>query len=152
MISPTATSGELAQALGVTERAVGVRRQDGRLPLTEDGRIDLHAVLRAGVDALAMRERPLEGGLGLEGEKARLAKEQADQVAMRNAQMRRELVPLGEIRQAVLGMIEVTKRHLYRVPAKTFPSDTVNRQRVADAIEAALIDLSEVRAAPGKAG
>lgn len=142
----TATSGELAQVLGVTERAVGVRRQDGRLPLTSDGRIDLHAVLRAGVAALAVKPQSSDGRSDLDTEKVRLASEQADQVAMKNAAMRRELVPLAEIGQAVTGMIEVTKRHLARVPVKAFPTDHANRNRVADAIEAALIDLSAERA------
>lgn len=145
MIQLTATSGELAQAIGVTERVVAGRRQDGRLPTTEDGRIDLHAVLRAGVAALAVKQSS-DGRPDLKAEKARLASEQADQVAMRNATMRGEMVPIAEITQAVVGMIEVTKRHLARVPVKAFPTDHPNRKRVADAIEAALIDLSAERA------
>ncbi len=146
MIQLTATSGELAKALGVTERVVAGRRQDGRLPTTEDGRIDLHAVLRAGVAALAVKPQSSDARPDLDTEKARLASEQADQIAMKNAAMRRELVPLAEIGQAVMGMIEVTKRHLARVPVKAFPTDHPSRKRVADAIEAALIDLSGERA------
>ena len=146
MIQLTATSGELAQAIGVTERVVAGRRQDGRLPTTGDGRIDLQAVLRAGVAALAVKPQSSDARPDLEAEKARLASEQADQVAMRNAAMRGELVPVAEITQAVVGMIEVTKRHLARVPVKAFPTDHSNRKRVADAIEAALIDLSAEQA------
>ena len=46
------TAGQLAQILRVTERSVMGRKMAGRLPVAPDGRIDLHAIIRAGVNAL----------------------------------------------------------------------------------------------------
>lgn len=52
------TSGQLGRLLGISERAVAARRLDGRAP-TADGGIDLAALCRAGLDALA--KRPADG-------------------------------------------------------------------------------------------
>lgn len=52
-IPRSVTAGQLAQILGVTERTIMAKKMAGRLPVAPDGRIDLHAILRAGVNALA---------------------------------------------------------------------------------------------------
>lgn len=57
IIPAAVTAGALARALNRTERVIAGRKADGRLPVLEGGRIDLHAVIRAGVDALAARKR-----------------------------------------------------------------------------------------------
>lgn len=54
----TVTSGQLGRLLGLSERAINARRMDGRAP-TADGGIDLAALCRAGLDALA--KRPADG-------------------------------------------------------------------------------------------
>ncbi len=54
----TVTSGQLGRLLGLSERAIAARRLDGRAP-TADGGIDLAALCRAGMDALA--KRPPDG-------------------------------------------------------------------------------------------
>ncbi|WP_426958339.1 hypothetical protein [Muricoccus radiodurans] len=46
----------MAGVLGVSERVVAGRKADGRLPKLEDGSVDLHAVIRAGVAALGQRQ------------------------------------------------------------------------------------------------
>jgi hypothetical protein len=55
-IPDAATAGEFARILGVTERVIAGRKADGRLPKLANGSIDLHAVIKAGVAALAQRE------------------------------------------------------------------------------------------------
>ena len=141
----------IAEWVGLHERSIrdlarrGIIHRDGR------GCYEFRATLRlihTHVAEQAAGRVASTGGADLVQERALLAREQAENVSMRNAAMRRDLVPLAEISQAVMGMIEVTKRHLARVPAKAFPSDHANRKRVADAIEAALIDLSAERAKP----
>ena len=57
-IPATITAGQLAQVLGVTERTVAGRKSDGRLPVAANGRIDLAAIIRAGVVALSGRPLP----------------------------------------------------------------------------------------------
>lgn len=57
-----ATAGELARICGVSERVMQGRKGDGRLPLLPDKRIDVHALLRAGVTAAAARQRAGGGG------------------------------------------------------------------------------------------
>ncbi len=57
IIPAAVTAGALARALNRTERVIAGRKADGRLPVLEGGRIDLHAIIRAGVDALATRKR-----------------------------------------------------------------------------------------------
>lgn len=52
-IPASATAGDFARVIGVTERVVAGRKADGRLPKLPSGAIDLHAVIKAGVAALA---------------------------------------------------------------------------------------------------
>jgi len=57
IIPAAVTAGALARAIDRTERVIAGRKADGRLPVLPGGRIDLHAIIRAGVDALAARKR-----------------------------------------------------------------------------------------------
>ena len=57
IIPAAVTAGALARAIDRTERVIAGRKADGRLPVLAGGRIDLHAIIRAGVDALAARKR-----------------------------------------------------------------------------------------------
>jgi hypothetical protein len=57
-----ATAGQLAKVLGTTERVVAGRKTDGRLPVLPNGRIDLYALIHAGVAAMA-RSRNNPGAL-----------------------------------------------------------------------------------------
>ena len=141
-----ATDAEIGIHLDLNTRSVRELRAKGVLPAPgadlDTCRVDYIRHMR---ESAAGRVKQAQNG-GLEGEKARLAHEQADQVALRNALARKELVPLGPITQAVIGMIEVAKAKLKRVPAKVAPGDATLKARIADAIEDALIDLSADRA------
>lgn len=52
-LPPSATAGQLAKVVGVTERSIFARKADGRLPVLPDGKIDLSCLIRAGVAAMA---------------------------------------------------------------------------------------------------
>lgn len=58
------TSGQLAGLLRVSERVVSARKADGRLPASPVGGVDLRAVVKAGVDALAAEQRRRAGAVG----------------------------------------------------------------------------------------
>lgn len=141
-----ATDDEAGRHLFMSAREVRAWRAKGVLPAVGS---DLDAFregyIRHMREAAAGR-LPSSEKLDLDTQKARLAHEQADQVAMKNAVMRREMVPLTVVSQAVVGMIGVAKAKLKRVPGKVAPSDARLKARIADAIEQALIDLSAERA------
>ena len=148
------TDPAIAKHLTITPRFVRELRAMGVLPAsgaTLDACRDAYvAHLRAkaaGRDAQAGADRN-----DFKAQRTRVAREQADELALRNARQRGELVPIADVSNAVVGMIEVAKRALARIPAKLFPSDQVQKARVAEAIETALLDLSATRALPGPEG
>jgi hypothetical protein len=140
----------IAGKLSVSPRHIRELRARGVFPPAGS---DLETVLLAYIAHLRaeMIRRPPSGELSsLERERERLAREQADRAAMQNAEARGELVPIGPITQAVVGMIEVSKAKLARVPGKVAGSDAVLKRRIADAISDALVDLSDTRAVPAR--
>lgn len=120
-IPATATSGELARAVGVTERVIAGRRQDGRLPVTDDGRIDLAAVIRAGVDALARSSRAGTEEVTLDEARIRLTMAQADHREMLNEQMRGEAVLAEDMEIAVGALVDSAKAKVRALPTKAAP-------------------------------
>lgn len=75
-IPAAATAGQVARVVGVTERVVAGRKGDGRLPVLPNGRVDLHAVIRAGYSALSQRRG---------GGEAEMTAEERHNAAMRAA-------------------------------------------------------------------
>jgi len=78
-------------------------------------------------------------------EKARDAKESADARAMKNAIARGELVPAGALSAAIIGMIDMAKARLLKVPGIVARSDVALSDRIDRAIRDALKDLSATR-------
>lgn len=153
------SAGAIAAVLGVTERVVTARRQDGRLPRLADGRIDLHAVISAGVAALAKQQRSGDGEeLDLTAERARLAKEQADAQEMKNAITRGELVPQTDIVAGMQVSFAYARARLLSMPAKIAPrivgitSLAEVRDIVTDHVHECCAELSATRAIPTDAG
>lgn len=113
-----ATSGELAQALGTSERVVAGKRQAGRLPVTAGGRIDLRAILKAGVQALGEQAGGGGDGQSLDAARIRLVTAQAEAREMLNAQMRGETV-LAEDLEAVVGAVcEGVRAKVLAIPTR----------------------------------
>lgn len=148
----------IGEWVGLHERQVRKLAEQGAIRRDGKGLYELQATVlaisvRSREQAAGRASAGASGGLDLVQERAALAREQAEHVAMRNRATRGELVPLAEISAAVVGMVEVTKRHLHRLPGKLFPGDPVQRKRVADGIEQALLDLSAEGALPeGRTG
>lgn len=153
-----ATQKEVAEHLDLTDRTVrdlkkrGVFNADGR------GQLDLDACRVAYIRHLRERaagrssDEAEAEGLDLVAEKARLAKEQADHYAMRNAEKRGELVPVADYTAAVVSVIEMVKAKLLRIPAKVAKTDSRLKDRIADALEDALDELSAARIAEEMGG
>lgn len=153
-----ATQAEIAAHLDLTDRTVrdlkkrGVFNADGR------GQLDLDACRVAYIRHLRERaagrtsDEAEAEGLDLVAEKARLAKEQADHYAMRNAEKRGELVPVADYTAAVLSVIEMVKAKLLRIPAKVAKTDSRLKGRIADALEDALDELSAARITEERGG
>ncbi|MGF7178427.1 hypothetical protein [Azospirillum doebereinerae] len=148
-----ATQAEIAAHLDITDRTVrdlkkrGVFNADARSQLDLDAcRIAYIRHLRERAAGRSSDEAEAEG-LDLVAEKARLAKEQADHYAMRNAEARKELVRIGDYTAAAVSVIEMVKAKLMRIPAKVAKSDAKLKVRIADAVEDALDELSLARIA-----
>jgi hypothetical protein len=119
----TCTSGELAQALGVTERSVAARRGDRRLPVTPEGRVDLTAVIKAGVDALGKRTGPddEDGPPDLSRERALLARAQREGQNMKNAVLRGELLPIDDVEAVTGAALDAVRAKVLALPTRAAP-------------------------------
>jgi phage terminase Nu1 subunit (DNA packaging protein) len=147
-----ATQADVADHLDLSQQAVAKLVSAGVLPKAEGrGSLDIEACRVAYIRRLREQAagRSSEGadeeGLDLVAERARLAKEQADAQAMKNAEARGELVRAGPMTDAILGIIEVSKSRLAKVGAAVAKTDAGLRVKIDAAIEDALEDLSMTR-------
>ncbi|ABE63184.1 conserved hypothetical protein [Nitrobacter hamburgensis X14] len=136
---------ELAELFGISDRSVRELHDRGTVKKSARGRylltesVQLYTAHLRGVAA----GRGGEGGvLDLTVERARLAKEQADAVSLKNAVMRRELVPVSDVerewmsvgRQVRSGMLAVPSRVRQSLPHLTaFDADLIDRE-IRDAL------------------
>lgn len=143
------SAGALANVIGVTERVVTGRRQDGRLPKLADGRIDLHAVIRAGVTALAEAKKAGSPVSALDVSRARESRLRGDRLELLNQQLRAELVPAEEMEAVVGAAFDAARVKLLAVPAAYGPRLAAEldpqsaRETLSKAINDALVDLAD---------
>ena len=140
-----ATDTEIAQHLGLSSRTIRDLRAKAILPAA-GGDLDANRLpylqhLRNLANGRSGSSEPSE----FEIQRARSMRENADRLAIENAKARQEWVPIGPITAAVLGMIEVVKARLLRVPGKIAPANPVLKKLIAEAIHDALVDLSHER-------
>ena len=141
------TAAQLGRAVGLSERAVAGRKLDGRLPAHAGGGIALAPILRAGIASLASGHRTHAGaGLDLTAERARLAKEQADAMEMRNAATRGELIPRAEVVAGMQGALAYCRARLLALPDKAAP--LVAAEADPRAVRDVLAELAATRAVP----
>lgn len=146
-----ATQKEVAEHLDLSDRSVrdlvkrGVFSRDGRSQMDLDAcRVAYLRHLREVAAGRSSMEADDEG-LDLTAERARVAREQADALAMKNARMRGELIPASEASAAMLTVIKTAQSKLGRAHLKVRGVDEETKQRIADAIAEALEELSMTR-------
>ena len=142
----TLTRAQVAWLLGMSDSWCRDRMQAGELPrpgATADEYVQAFVEFR-------MKKRGFadgDSGLSLEVERARLASEQADRVAMENAEKRREMASLPDMTSAVASVIELSLARLLRVGAIVAKGDVALKQRIDTAMSDALEELSATRVA-----
>lgn len=152
----SATTGQVARLIGVTERAIAGRKADGRVPTHADGGLDLRTIVQAGIDALAQRQKAASDGgdLDLNAERARLAKEQADAQEMKNAVTRGELIPRPDVVASMQIAFANARARLLSLPSKAAPlvlgldSPAAVRDTLTDLIHECCGELAATRAIP----
>lgn len=142
------TRPQLAALFGKSVKWVGDHRASGKLPVDgaswAENREAWIELLTGGVDQPG-------GKLRYDSEKARLTKEQADSVAMDNAERRGDLASRENLTGAVISLIKVSVARLMQVPASVAQGDAALRTKIEATIVDALRDLSmtKVEAAMG---
>jgi hypothetical protein len=137
----------MARAAGVSERVILGRKADGRLPTRDDGSIDLYAVIRAGISALAAEQKGEAPG-ELDANRARESRLRGDRLELLNAQLRAELIPAEEMEAIVGAAFDAARAKLLALPAALSPrlaaqSDPVEvRETLTGGLHDALGDLA----------
>jgi len=151
-----ATVAEAAEHIFLSERRFYELLDKSAIDRAGAGRYELDVVREQYIEHLraqAAGRSSEEGGLSLEGERARLAKEQADAAAMKNAATRHELLPRDEIHQAVTSAFARVKAKLLGLPTKIAPrvmglkSTAEVQKKIADGIHEALRELASTEVA-----
>lgn len=149
-----ATQAEIGAHLDLTDRSIRELLDRGVLPNARRGSLDLDACRVAYIRHLrevAAGRAAGPSGDDLTAERARLAREQADNYALKNAAARLELLPRADINRAVTAAFQHVRDRLVSLPARlaaplaraTEPAEV--RARLSDAIHSTLIELSETR-------
>jgi hypothetical protein len=120
-----ATAGQIARAAGVSERVILGRKADGRLPVRDDGAVDLYAVIRAGIAALAAKQKAeATGGDSaddLDANRARESRLRGDKLELINAQLRADLVPADEMEAALGQVFDAVRGKVLALPSRAAP-------------------------------
>lgn len=149
------TGDELAAWLDVGRRKITEFAADGRVVKAGRG-FDLKASVTAYcgyIREIAAGRSNGEDGLDLVAERARLAKEQADALEMKNALTRGEMLRREDVDAAVHGAFARVRARLISVPVKLAPvvmaieTPSEAQAAIRDAIYEALRELSETSVA-----
>ena len=134
------TQAAFGELVGISQQAVSALIRDGVLPV--DGTADTWLRLYCARLREQAAGRLAAGDLDLAGERARLAKEQADKIAMQNAERRGELAPVAAMEMVLAAVGVKVARILDTIPAMV-------RRRVpgvdAKTMEAVSIDIAKCR-------
>ncbi|MCX2696381.1 MerR family transcriptional regulator [Ochrobactrum chromiisoli] len=143
------TALELAEMIGVSKRAISDYAERGIIVKTGRNRFDF----RKSVQGYCEHIRTMAAGRGGENvdvlatERARLAREQADQAAMKNAAMRKELIMVAEVRHEWVSIARRIRNVVMSVPSRcrqmlphltTYDVDLIDTE-----IRAALAELGD---------
>jgi len=148
-MTETATTNDLAALFGITTRAVRDLAASGVIPRAGRGRHPMPAAITAYIGHLraVAAGRGGDGTGALTAERARQAKEQADNLALRNAALRRDLLPAVEVEARLTGVFRKVRAGLLAIPARAaqrLPHLTAADIAVMDReVRAALTELGD---------
>lgn len=128
----------VARVLALSERQVQELARDGIIPRTTRGTYDLLVCVQSYVKHIrevAAGRSSTDGKLDIVAERARLAREQADHYAMKNAVMREQLVPAEDIEAAYVSVQSAVQRRILAVPKAVAALVSIESEaRVCEAI------------------
>ncbi len=111
----------LAAWLGVTDRTVRDLAARGVVVKAGRGAYRLEASIRAycgHLREIAAARGEHAPGVGLASERAREARERADNLALRNQQLRRELVPAADVERAWIETLRLVRSRMLAIPSR----------------------------------
>ena len=114
------TVGEMAALLGVSEREVRDLAKRGLLRRLQRGTYALSSITGyvTHLRAIAAGRGGESAALTLSKERARLAREQADEREMRNRQLRAELVPAADVAREWSDVLRTVRAGVMAVPSR----------------------------------
>ena len=121
------TQRALAAHLDLTDRSIreltaaGVLERGAQGYELEASRVAYIRHLRERAAGRRSDERGPDGPLDLVAERARLAKAQADQTELKNAELRGELVPRGDLESSLVALASAIVLRLDSIPSKAGP-------------------------------
>lgn len=131
---------QIALLLGLTTRRVNQLAEEGVTVRSGHGAFDGPASIQNYVASVANRAKDGEAALNKEYEDARLRKEQADNFEIRNAKLRKELLPIDEVSRVWSEQISEVRSGMLAVVSRV-------RQRVSLSAEDAVVLDEEIREA-----
>jgi len=135
--------------LGSTERTIAGRRQDGRIPSTPDKRIDLAAIIRAGLEACATAQRGGPSVVTVDQARIRLMTAQAEDREQKNRMAAGELIHGEDARSGVTLFVAASRARILEVPSSVAPvlvgqtDVNVIRSTLTERLHDALRELAE---------
>lgn len=124
----------VAALLGLSSRRISQLSEEGIAVRVGPGTFDASVTIQNYIRHVAGKAGSREANLDLNAEKARLAKEQADQVSLKNAVTRGELVEAEAVAQEWEGIVADVRSAMLAVPGRL-------RRRAGGALDAAAISL-----------
>jgi len=143
--APTVTAAELGEWLGLTANRVHALARDGVLPRGDDKTYPLQASVRAYADHCRQLAKGKATDKDLAEEKIRLAREQADKIALQNARARGDLIDSREVATAWRGVVVDLRAALLAVPGRVATRLGMDREEAA-ALDAEIRDAMEALA------
>jgi phage terminase Nu1 subunit (DNA packaging protein) len=134
---------QLALLLGLTARRVNQLAEEGITIRAGHGEFDAPASVQNYVASVTNRAKDGEAAIDKEREEARLKKEQADNFELKNAKLRKELLPIDEVARVWSEQISEVRSGMLAVVSRV-------RQRVSLSAEDAAVLDGEIREAMTK--
>lgn len=134
---------QVALLLGLTTRRINQLAEEGIMTRLGHGEFDGAASIQNYIAHVSNRAKDKEVAIDKEREEARLKKEQADNVELKNAKLRKELLPIEEVSRVWSEQISSIRSGLLAVVSRV-------RQRTSLSAEDAVVLDEEIRDAMTK--